>query len=340
MVQFRVNGQWSQNLDEIIRQTKTVDSTELDRSKFARGILALETAMWRKSPYVCPQARHFVFVTRRGRFYYHRTEQLQLNSDVESIPSVLTMKREKREYFTQHYQPDEMALAWPLNCFLLWDGSSPTGVPIDVQSDHSGKTRKWVSLQCRLPKRAWAFREGCFVLQDYAQYAGDDQVVELYDRVDIMVDIPTRDLEIFVVVDRQLYTETRRFGGAHFDPRLRFEFRNREEMPFADPDTFEAILRENFLQKISSTYPVDTAEGPPDQLYLDSRAGVEECFRLMQERLDMLFRDHTDLVGTAQREDFADLAIPESYLFYRVHCTWTHLGLVYSVKWPKPELPR
>lgn len=337
LMQFRVEPQWLQEVDDTVGKVRTIQENALDRSTFVRDIVSLENAFLRRSPYICKKARHFVLVTKEGEFFYRRGEALRLNNDVDWIPGTLTMKAEKRDYFIEHKPAAEIRKLWMLNHFALWEGAGMEGRLVDSKPDKKGVGAKMVKLKCGLPGGAVVFREGVFVLDEYAQWYEPRSEGNLYDRVDIVIDVPTRDLEIIVVVDRKLYRKTSRFGGDDFNPELKFELRNREEVPFASKHSFERILRDRFLNRISASFP---SNKPEDDFYAETRQRIESSLSEFKLRLAELVQKPEALGSAPAAERIGRVQIPSRYMFYRVQWSWAHIGVYLSIKWVKPESPK
>ncbi len=335
-VQFRADPHWLQQLDKMIGNISSPYRSNggIDRSTFVRDLVGIEHALWRRSPYVCLKAQHYVLVTKTGEVLYHRNEILRLNDDISQIPARLMMKAEKRAYFSQRQSPDDVRRIWLMNNFSLWMGDRAEGDPLDSQSDRTGLSSKVVMLRCHLPDGATVLRESCIALEDYAQHlgSGGDEDTDFYDRVDILVDIPTRELELIVVVDADLHGNDQRLGLQ--ERRLKLELRNREEVPFANTHALQAVLQDKFLRRIGNRYP---PQEETDGFYDDSIEQIGIQFDLFQKRIGQIAQIPECLGHEGAAERLLSIDLPQRYLFYRTLWSWVHTGLYLSIKWVKPE---
>ena len=339
-LQFRVNPTWLQQLDHMIGNIPSANGDQkIDRAGFVRGLVDVEKSLWRRSPYVCLHAQHFVIVTGRGEVFYHRKEALRLNHDLTYIPASLSMKSEKREDFTKRYENEQVKDIWLLNRFALWEGTEANGTPIDRKSDPFGLSKKQVNLECQRPEGSVVLRESCIALDEYVQYLQpkDTSPEDYYDRVDILIDIPTRELDLIVVVDGDLHSNTKRFGGEDFIPNLKFELRNREEVPFANTHPLQAVLQERFMRRIGSQVP---PRKETDDFHAESVEQAESMFSCFHKRLETLANDPTALGPEGAGDRLRNVVFPDKYHFYRILWSWAHIGLYISIKWVKPEKPR
>lgn len=354
LIQFRVGEDWVSHLDTTLREIGAFEpgtTDPIDRSSFIRDAVGIEVAFWKRSPYVCPKARHFVFVTKEGEFWCHREEFLKLNNTVAKIPVALSMKMAKRKYFRDKYgnNDEEIRRVWLLNNATLWRRTRPNLSVLDTYADENGVFEKYAILRCGLPIGSNIIRESCYGLADYAQTmslteSGRHRLEDLrhgdpsedqFDHVDIPVDIPTRDLELIVVVDEGLFGEPGALGE-DFDRSLHFELRNRDEIAFSSTHAFEALLRERFLERIGASFPRD---GYKDQYYIETTEKIGSAFERFRNRAAQLAEANRNLCKDTElaRERIRRLELPERYLFYRLNWSWVHVGIHLSVKWVKPE---
>lgn len=352
LLQFRVGEDWIAHLDSTIREmgaTEGSASDVSDRSSFIRDSVGVEVAFWKRSPYVCPRARHFVFVTQLGEFWYHREEQLRLNNTIAKLPASLAMKMAKRRYFREKYSAEEVQRVWLLNNATLWRRSRLNDKPLASESDQDGIFEKFAILDCGLPAGSSVIRESCYGLDEYAQtmkmgesgkYQIQDPLEDYHDHAAIVVDIPTRDLELVVIVDRALFREEG-VPEDDLDYTLHFELRNREEIPFASTHAFQHLLRERFLERIGSSYPPNQSR---DANYDEAVEDVKSAFSRFKECANRVSQE-SDSTGRLKnmgpepekgKQRIADLKLPSDYLFYRLKWSWVHVGIHLSVKWVKP----
>jgi len=324
--QVRVSEEWLTHLDATIRELPSpADGTALSRSTFVREVVEMENLLWRRSPYVCKNSRNFVLITQVGDVLFHRIEELQLTADLREIPAHLEVRYGKRRWIAE-----KKADPWGLNAFALRRGSQVdvlTGEGTDVAS-------KTVQFKGPFPEGSRVTREGCFLFEDYVQRREErgESLESLYDRTEFEIDIPTRHLEILVVLDLGLYDD---YPDSEGKPALRFDVRNRDGVAFSGPDALGRFLQQNNLVRIGNQYPTDS---DVDELYDETVEKVKAHHGLLLESLEM-FRERSPKKPDfrAQVERARSLVeLPKRYLFYRVAWTGADIGLICSVRFPRP----
>jgi hypothetical protein len=329
--QIRVTQEWEDHLNATIRAMPVLRGEPVNRAAFVRETVEVENLLWRRSPYVSESCNHLVMVTGEGHYLYHRHERLHVNSDLRTIPAQLEMRLEKRLH------REDRDRVWGLNAFALWRGQN-----FEVDTDGKGHTSKSVRFTGPFTEGSRVEREGFFVLNGYAHdgaAADDDADVEsLYDRADFEVDIPTRSLDIFVIVDLRLFAGRPETESV---PALRFDIRNRDGVAFSSPDAVDHFLRQENLLRIGSRYEPG-AKG--DKRYEETVRLGREGVRHFAERLKTIrgkVTGRSDKAGLAAQIDrtLPALKLPPRFLFYRISWIGAHMGLTCSVRFPKPPAP-
>lgn len=310
-------------------------------SKLIREMVSSSITKWRESPYVCNSAHHLLFVTANGHVFYRQVQDLVLNSYRQRLPCVIEMKPEKQADFLRNRdrQIDEaswLRSRWLLNHFAVWhrdmeyDCDSTDvpleswGPPLDRHVDRQGMVHKMADLSVEQGPGRFLTRETLVGVQDYVQWHDGQRG---YDRVDIPIDIPTRDLRVSVIVDTDLYRSTP--VGLHEIPHLELEFRNREGARFEVKE-----------------FPRDT-DNPLDWSYgkhHDDETPPNVVALLQQlEWLDRRIRllAGSELNGRAvlgeeeARRLKETLVMPKKFLFLRARWPSPYFGVELCVRWEK-----
>ena len=175
------------------------------------------------------------------------------------------------------------------------------------------------------------------MLDGYIEFRHDsnDIMESLYDRAAFEIDIPTRSLDILMVVDPRLYGEN--WALLSPAPALRFDIRNRDGVVFSSPDAVGHFLRQTNLTRIGNRYEPGMETGR-DELYKSTiqlvRDGMDDCV----VSLDTIKRHAAESGLTADQVARARelMVLPDKFLFYRVSWTGAHIGLTCSIRFPKP----
>lgn len=320
--QMRVEEEWEGHLDATIRDMAAFKQEPPSRAAFVRETIEMENLLWRRSPYICDTSSHFVLVTRDASFLYLRSEQLHLRADLQTIPAHLETRLEKLA------SPS----LWGLNAFLLRHGGK-----IDIKSDATdGASSKSVYFDGPFIEGLRVKREGCFMLREYANSKpkNNDPREFPYDRADFEIDIPTRSLDILMVLDPLLYANDPGLDR----PKLKFDIRNRDGVAFSSADAIGQFLRSSNLVRIGNSYEPGMESGR-DDLY-------KETIRLARDKqeeyvnvLKVLEGSKADSGITAEQIQRAGnlMKLPERFLFYRVSWTGAHIGLTCSIRFPRPQ---
>ena len=309
-------------------------------SKLIREMVSSSIMKWRESPYVCTSARHLIFVTAEGHIFYRLIQDLALNSYRHRLPCMIEMKPEKQLDFLRERDSDTseaewLRSRWLINHFAAWhretnDGSKSNtphnswGAPLDQSVDRIGMVHKMADLRVEQGTGRFLTREIVIGLQDYVQWHDGPQG---YDRVDLPIDIPTRNLEIFVVLDIDLYRKTP--VSLHEIPHLDLEFRNREGARFEAKDFSrdqDNPLRQSFGKYI---------EGDSDAKTTTVRAEI----RNFKDRLESLTRSTVDGIPTFTEQERSTLqktfVEPQRFLFLRGEWPTPYFGVEVCARWEK-----
>jgi hypothetical protein len=165
-------------------------------------------------------------------------------------------------------------------------------------------------------------------LEDYVQWAGFGEGD--YDRVDIPIEIPTRNLRVTVVVDETLWPEP---GVV---PPLAVELRNREHARF--PGT-EVLLTDPGFSEHPGSHEQSVDTGVRQKVDLD----VQARFRSMTLAIKAVLasgalgkKSCRAVEDDATRERLENLKLPTRYRFYDLEWRLPLLGLMVCVGWEKP----
>lgn len=286
---------------------------------------------WRYSPYVCREAQHLVLVTETGDVFYRLVQNLKLNYEREKLPCTLEMKPEKKDEYAREYDKlpspnmsrgDWFRSRWIINHFCVWKGSSnSTGETLRCGVDHRGASSKMVDLPLPDLDGSLLTRETVVGLREYVQWK--EAKTPKYDRVDLNVDIPTRNFRALVVIDENLYKNLRN-EEIHL-PDL--EFRNREWARFSGRDVVDDVN--------TMLTPRGRSLTSDEEVVADIKVQLE---RLL-DRLRELARQQVDghsVVTEEDRDLIESLVVPERFLFFQIDWPSPHFGIEVCVHWEKP----
>jgi hypothetical protein len=296
---------------------------------------------WRESPYVCQSAQHFVFVTGRGHVFYRLVQCIRLNSDRQRLPCILEMKPEKRRDFLDRKPLDReesewFRSRWLINHFAAWHMGDAGGQshkspilrdswpPLDSYVDRDGTDYKMADLAIRQEAGRQIAREIIVGLKDYVQWREGESG---YDRVDIPIDIPTRNLEIIVVVDAALYGEAGGDGLREIQ-NLGLEFRNREGARCGAREIYDP---ENKMESYAGR--CSNEKTSPQGEYVLYRLNEFEH----RTRLLAMASSHGEAILSDQDQHKIDQAfqLPKQFLFYKLEWPSPPFGLEVCVHWQK-----
>jgi len=335
-VTLRASKSWQADLDEFLN--RVAERRRGDQSRMIRQIVAKDAKWWLRSPYVVTKAKVFATVTRDGDLIYRSTEQLRMNAHRQKLPAWFEMKPEKKAYFRGEYAGDtneaeRIRNHWLLNHCAIWKGTNTDVDPVVKATDRLGICSKSVDMQVDARNDSTLTREVLVVLQDYTQrrsHAPDDQALA-DDRCDIEMKLPTKDLDVQVLVDRDLYPPGSR---QHADADLGFEFRNEENALFPSR---EIDVEDNEIDWGHDKYPETHYE---QRSYKRTVEAVTASFASLKERLHVLSQpdyktsDGIVLVNDeAARTRLQSFELPESHLFGRLRWPMPYQGLSLCMTW-------
>lgn len=306
-------------------------------STVIREMVSAAAAKWKFSPYICRGAQYTVFLTKDGHLFFRAVQVLRLNSERERLPCALDMKLEKKKDYRRKKPSgkdggDWFRSQWAINHFAVWNGKrNETEVerfeekPLSSFVDEEGASSKAADLPVRLMSGRFLTREIIVGLRDYVQRK--ESGTPNYDRADIPIDIPMSDLEIAVIIDRDLYHLNE--VAEEEIPNLALEFRNREGARFEEREVGND--QENPTTEIYGRFP-------------EEDEGVGETtrrLRALQRRLEYLENSTTTegqkVAKTVNREILREaLENPERFLYYRLTWPSPHLGINVCIRWEKP----
>ncbi|MFL6201201.1 MAG: hypothetical protein ACJ76J_18680 [Thermoanaerobaculia bacterium] len=294
-----------------------------------RDMVASAAAEWNLSPYVCRSAQHTVLITDEGDLFYRLVQVLKLNSDRHRLPCSVEIKREKREYFMMacpegESQIDWVRSRWLFNCFAAWLGPSVEGDLLSVEVDRHGTDSKTADLLINQVRERIVTRELLVAIKDFVQWRED---VPAFDRIELPVDIPTRNLRVNVVVDKGLYRHATA-AGMYEIPLLKAEFRNRESARFASTE----------IGHVSDAHIVGVARhlSTEDKAAEEAVRGLQDIGTRLQYFSSQKFSDGPLIEEKESQRLLEAFRFPEELLFYQMDWPSPHLGVEVCVEWEKP----
>lgn len=306
-------------------------------TRIVRETLSSFLGREQSSPYVCHKAEHVVFVTRDGHVFHRQREELQLNTKLRQLPCSMKMKPEKMMDFLLRRDPGLPEAEWFKSCWLLnYFVASHQGAPLSSWVDRDGTTAKGASLTIDQGPNRLITREYLIGLRDYVQWRETASGLLLpeadinFDRIDLVLQIPTRNLDIVVVVDSALYRNTP-FASESEIPALAMELRNPEGTLFEDR-TIAQDPENPMTREISDRY---IGQGRPPQ--------TDEILEKLGELQKRIFSigeaeaDNGPVLNEEERQRMADaFKLPEHFLFYTLEWPTPQVALSVCVRWEKP----
>jgi hypothetical protein len=301
-------------------------------SEIIREMVAAAAAKWVHSPYICRSARHTVLVTREGNIFSRHVQVLRLNTSRRLLPCFIEMKPEKKEYYHQRCRDQSISdeykwflSQWLLNYFAVWSGKKDADdvesfnqAPLSEHVDSSGTTYKNADLAVDAVSGRFLTREMIVGLRDYVQWK--QPLAELYDRIDIPIDIPTAFLEICVIVDQDLFADVE----SDEISKLSLEFRNRESARFEGK---EVVTQPEIT--IEEQYGRSATDDGANEMLSRVRRLWQRVSAVVERRPD------TELVDKPTIS--SSLRLPQRFLFYWLRWPSPHLGIEACVRWEKPR---
>lgn len=317
-----------------------------DHTRIILDMIAASAGRWQYFSYICRQAKHLVFVTEAGDVFYHLDQELKLNApDLRQIPCILEMKPEKRLDYDRQYSDlasnSQVSISrekwlrqrWILNYFAMRTGAqgeTPLEAPLSSGSDPNGEFYKFVDLALPNVDGSLVRREALIGLKDYIQRATGITSSELtkYDRIDLNIDIPTRNFKAMIIIDRNLY-------GYLKDeelPELDVEFRNREGAPISG----EKIIQLQPKRFKANAYHSNKSWRLSPKIRDAKRAEVDAFVSRLRSILNEE-SDGSNIIHQEHREAVSSLKAPERFLVLEIDWPSPIFGLEVCVRWKKPK---
>jgi hypothetical protein len=303
-----------------------------DHSRLVREIVSAAAVKWQESPYICYSSRHTVLITRDGHIFYRQVQGLRLNKKRERLPCSVQIKPEKKQdYRLACPSGDDEASwfrsRWLLNYFAVYHGKDISqGAILESFVDRSGTDGKMADLLVEQGPDSFLVKEMVVALKEFVLWRGPKRGD---DRVGIPIDIPTRNLELVVAVDTDLY---RKSPLAEYEiPKLALEFRNPESARFES----EAIAHDRWNPMdlpLVGRHTKDTPE--PDAGEISSHL-VE-----LGDRINALMEARAfngEVVPPEKRlEVRSAFEIPSSFLYFKTKWPSPQFGVEVCVRWERP----
>jgi hypothetical protein len=314
-----------------------------DHSRLVREMVSAAATRWLESPYIARSSKNFVLITRDGHLFYRQIQVLKLNKARNKLPFLLDFFASRRS------EAAPSKPRWLLNHFAVWEGgdaSSTEAEPLAAGVDRYRTDAKLADLEVGQGRERILTREIVSALEDYVQWKGSERED---DRVDFPVDIPMLNLEILVVVDLDLYRKTAEAEHEKRQvPNLKLEFRNRELARFEG----ETIGQDEFnrLGPPLRGKVLATGGGPAIPKVARSRRAasdpkiesLQSC-RDLKARVEHFAQAHVSdgpVVPAKDRKPLLEaLAVPESFLYYKMRWPSPYIGVEVGIQWEKPEKP-
>ena len=364
ILNLRASDAWFAGLSEILAVVAKKPSRE--KAAWIRRLVEKDRAFWLQSPYFAKSVHHFVFVAADGTVFSRSADCLRLNTYQLHLPMRFALRPEP-EFLESWLRHPETG--WAFHQFAAWHGDEQEGLP-DVRGvDHDGRTTKQLSFPINQSEDSTLCREALVVLNQHAQVrtVREDFVP---DRMDFEIAIPTLDFTAEILVDRALYKtyrddpktfrtaavsrEFRNFENARFESRV---FDGQEHPPIwrrgrvIRPAKTEARSEEMAAQAKNGDGKDEEETPSAAQLELRHDPGTEEVQQQVLGSFQRLRTTLTAAVELAQAEEqekdqaatgaraVSALALPEEYLFGRLHWRVPYLGLRACLTWNKPNDP-
>lgn len=326
VVNLRVSAAWR---DRLLRLLETATGGETrSQSSFVRELVDKEAALWLESPYWVDRELAFVFIDREGSAYFRSLQAIHLQRKRALLPCRLALKAEKQRHLDRTNGSVEGVIhdRWIVNRFSAWKGDlrgdeAPVDEePLDSVSDPAGLGAKTADLSVHQPAGVRLVRETLVGVRDFVQRASGSEELLSDDRAEIPLEVPTRELEIRVVVDTSLF---RAPGDLERDLRLDYEIRNLESARLED--RFVAGM-DRPIRWLQFRFPSRDHEGAT---FVEGRRACLDSLQALANRLAAL--------GESPSDGGSPVSAPAGYLFGRLRWHRPYLGFCACVTWPKPE---
>jgi hypothetical protein len=263
--------------------------------------------------------------------FYRQLQILRLNSKREKLPCSIGIKPEKRRYFLENRDQaidvgEWLKSRWLVNYFAAWKGANAKGELLSSWVDRDGMEYKIADLLVSQGANRTLTREIIVGVEDYVQWQESESARD-YDRLDVPVDIPTRNLEVVVIIDTDLYKDT---DSVEEIPDLGVEFRNRECARFEGREVANDL--ENPME-VSAGRRIHGEISPEAEQVL---ADLDE----LEERLKYIAQAKVGNEPILEDKDQGRLSNalkkPERFVYCRLFWPSPYLGLDVCIRWEKP----
>lgn len=316
---------------------------DIDRSSLLRHSLTKEAIFFLDAPYVCTRAQHFILILGNGDIHHRRVETLELRDATELLRFNVRMIPEMRTKLLYKSGADSIEESirairehWLLNYFGAWRGNQIGGVPLGESTDLHGLAEKSAALTIRQPQDTLITRESIAVWKDHVQYvesAGDLSD----DRIATVIGVPTLDLNIYVAVDRELYSAN---PSTFRSAAVGIQYRNSESARISRRVLGSEAKKSSWYE---DRFPKQIAKHV-DKEYISTSKEVLLKFREYKNRLanicsgERIGQEGNRIVSpSVDRNRLDGIELPESYLFGHFRWPMPYLGVEVSVTWNKPE---
>lgn len=299
---------------------KDIGAKSVPMSSMVRECFERERQEWLKHPYVCLNSRHLLYVNENLDYNYFLSEKLQTNMYLEKISMKIPMKEERIKYYLEKYgekkdTSKELREVWKKNRFWLsMDGMEKV---MEEKEDKEGLTSKGVYFSKNFHANIKLVREGFVSLEGYGNWGEEEKI---WDYSNFSIDIPTRNIEILVILDLKMYDK--KIFGEDFRPDITFGVTNREGYSFSPENLMDLLKIENSVYEkfihVSSIFS-EEREGKAlkkgDQRYLMFLKTLKWCLNRLE--------------GKGVSFD-----VPKSFSFFYFKVPMLPDTLNISVKWP------
>ena len=337
---IRATEEWKKEIENM--QSLLVNDKEALEgfrfNSFVKEVIRAEVAYWQSSPYIALASEHMIYVDRKGKFFYRRQDRLRCNQDIEKMQVALSMKPPKLKATDASKHENAWELFW---ASVYREGNPPPSPRFDDCKNYtSGETTiKRAEIPVKIPANAEVIRENVVILDNYAQWqdnvpayinlnAQEHPMRSLdssYDWVDIVVDIPSRNILVSILVDGDIYEESFHKGlRSHGEPSIQMSLRSREHTEFKRD--WQPIFDERKLDRAGYVGSHPWEEQKKDRAWRHAQEQVFSGFRDLETRL----RSFQEPKPTIPRR-------PSSAMFYALNLpSWIRGGYFLVFKWHRP----
>lgn len=323
LLQVRIDSKIIQYIEDSI-SLKIKSDLDTTKSDYVRSLIMHDYLIHKKSPYYSKNTNIILFVNKTGDFIFFKSENLHFNKLIESLPFRIEMKKEKFDYYLT--KEKNVKDRWIVNEFSLSRMENGIKKLIKKSSDLNGINLKQDSINIRknIVKGSSFIRDTFVIMDDYVQYYEDNgENIESYDSLRCFVDIPTENMDIIVIVDHELYQKTTIYGD-DFSPELSFDLRNGEDV----------IMEDNFNEIDPPLQPFRIANSFPRKKNIKGDEKYNETIEKIKKSIETL---NEKINSTNEFLNYNSILLPDKYSFYNLIVPNVHIGLTWSINWPKPQ---